>query len=224
MRLSFHPGYAVLTALFMLGIYMLSATPDYGSGGFINLVPKLLSKVLHVLIYSGLAWCLLKTFSGGTPGRTTFGSFRARRTRRFMKNLEYRMVNPEFGRPKDAASETSSFGIRSSIFDISATASCQPPPASCPLIVASSSLPAASLMQLYSLVALLAAAYAASDEWHQSFVVGRTASFSDVLLDCVGIAGLLLVHLLSRRPGVPSLTPSPQPSKFAVRRSKSESQ
>lgn len=34
---------------------------------------------------------------------------------------------------------------------------------------------------------LLAVLYAASDEWHQSFVPGRSACIEDVLLDSVGI-------------------------------------
>lgn len=46
-------------------------------------------------------------------------------------------------------------------------------------------------------VALLtAAAYAATDEWHQSFVPGRTAAVSDVLIDSSGaLVGLSLVFL-----------------------------
>lgn len=50
---------------------------------------------------------------------------------------------------------------------------------------------------LYGAVGLFACAYAALDEWHQSFVPGRFASVSDVFLDCVGIIGLLLVHRLN---------------------------
>ncbi len=34
---------------------------------------------------------------------------------------------------------------------------------------------------------LISIAYAASDEWHQSFVPGRSACIEDVLLDSVGI-------------------------------------
>jgi VanZ family protein len=33
-----------------------------------------------------------------------------------------------------------------------------------------------------------ALAYASSDEWHQSFVPGRTATPRDVAIDCIGIA------------------------------------
>lgn len=52
--------------------------------------------------------------------------------------------------------------------------------------------------QLYGAISLLAGAYAAFDEWHQSFVAGRSASVGDFLLDCLGIAGLLLLHRLRR--------------------------
>jgi VanZ family protein len=46
-------------------------------------------------------------------------------------------------------------------------------------------------------VFLVAAAYAALDEWHQSFVPGRTASMGDFLLDIVG-SGAMLLFLQSR--------------------------
>lgn len=36
-------------------------------------------------------------------------------------------------------------------------------------------------------------AYAALDEWHQSFVPGRQASVGDVLIDLAGICGMLLM-------------------------------
>jgi VanZ family protein len=40
---------------------------------------------------------------------------------------------------------------------------------------------------------LLAALYAASDEWHQSFVPGRTPAVTDVVIDaCGALAGLLV--------------------------------
>ena len=43
------------------------------------------------------------------------------------------------------------------------------------------------------LALLIAAAYAATDEWHQSFVPGRTAALFDVLIDSSGAsAGLTL--------------------------------
>ena len=41
----------------------------------------------------------------------------------------------------------------------------------------------------------LAVAYAASDEWHQSFVPSREASVHDVIIDATGAAlGLVLLH------------------------------
>jgi len=40
---------------------------------------------------------------------------------------------------------------------------------------------------------LITAAFAASDEFHQSFVMSRTASPHDVLIDCVGVACAILV-------------------------------
>jgi VanZ family protein len=36
-------------------------------------------------------------------------------------------------------------------------------------------------------------AYAVFDEWHQSFVAGRNASVSDVIVDVIGAALMLLV-------------------------------
>ena len=46
----------------------------------------------------------------------------------------------------------------------------------------------------YTAIGLTAGAYAALDEWHQSFVPGRTASLGDFFLDALGIAGCLLIH------------------------------
>lgn len=39
--------------------------------------------------------------------------------------------------------------------------------------------------------------FAAVDEWHQSFVQGRSASFFDLLLDTMGIGAVLLFYRLS---------------------------
>lgn len=36
--------------------------------------------------------------------------------------------------------------------------------------------------------------YAASDEWHQSFVMGRHASMADFMADCIGILVVGLVY------------------------------
>lgn len=50
-----------------------------------------------------------------------------------------------------------------------------------------------------NLALLMAIVYALSDEWHQSFVPGRSATFSDVLVDASGaLIGLLLIWLGSR--------------------------
>lgn len=43
------------------------------------------------------------------------------------------------------------------------------------------------------LTCLGAGTFAVLDEWHQSFVPGRVASVSDVLIDLAGIGGMLLV-------------------------------
>lgn len=41
--------------------------------------------------------------------------------------------------------------------------------------------------------------YGVSDEWHQSFVPGRTPDIMDVLTDAIGAAvGLVLIHQLAR--------------------------
>lgn len=48
--------------------------------------------------------------------------------------------------------------------------------------------------------AILAALYAASDEFHQTFIPGRNGTVADVLIDLVGVAlGLLLHPWLERR-------------------------
>lgn len=58
--------------------------------------------------------------------------------------------------------------------------------------------------QLYRISWLLGGAYAILEEWHQSFVPGRTASLGDLLLDFLGIAGLLLFHSAKHHRGLPS--------------------
>lgn len=50
---------------------------------------------------------------------------------------------------------------------------------------------------------IISAAYAASDELHQSFVPGRTASFMDVLLDCSGAAAACLALLVRHKKSAP---------------------
>ncbi len=45
------------------------------------------------------------------------------------------------------------------------------------------------------LALLLTIFYAASDEWHQTFVPGRSGRLSDVLIDTLGaVAAILLLH------------------------------
>ncbi|WP_442601414.1 VanZ family protein [Paenibacillus sp. KN14-4R] len=44
------------------------------------------------------------------------------------------------------------------------------------------------------LSAFLSVAYAASDEWHQSFVVGRTGHAIDVAVDAIGVAVVVLIY------------------------------
>ena len=68
--------------------------------------------------------------------------------------------------------------------------------------------------EAYAVVGLLAGGYGLLDEWHQSFVAGRFASLTDLLLDCLGIGGLLVIHFMRRgkredpwkssRPSVPN--------------------
>jgi VanZ family protein len=48
------------------------------------------------------------------------------------------------------------------------------------------------------LAAAVALAYASSDEWHQSFVPGRTATPRDVAIDCIGIALAMLAVTRTR--------------------------
>lgn len=58
--------------------------------------------------------------------------------------------------------------------------------------------------QTVGIALLITASYAATDEWHQSFVPGRTAAIGDVLIDSSGgLLSLLIVlfwyHILSPR-------------------------
>ena len=54
-------------------------------------------------------------------------------------------------------------------------------------------------LKLAILALFLAIAYALSDEWHQSFVPGRSATLSDVMVDASGaLIGLLLIWFGSR--------------------------
>lgn len=53
---------------------------------------------------------------------------------------------------------------------------------------------------------LLATTYGAADEWHQSFVPGRTAEVADVVKDLLGAALFTFIHSRrrSRSGGVPA--------------------
>ncbi len=69
---------------------------------------------------------------------------------------------------------------------------------------------------IWALSWILAVLYAASDEWHQSFVPGRHPQLTDVLIDACGAAtGLLIFWWLQRRAqgsalpaGKPAITPT----------------
>ena len=59
-------------------------------------------------------------------------------------------------------------------------------------------------LRMFGVAFLVAAIYAALDEFHQSFVATRTASPWDVAIDCVGaIAGLVLYRLARKRKARP---------------------
>jgi VanZ family protein len=61
-------------------------------------------------------------------------------------------------------------------------------------------------MSILLLIAWVACAiFAASDEFHQSFVPSRTASPTDVMIDtCGALAGLLTCLILARRKSAPA--------------------
>lgn len=47
----------------------------------------------------------------------------------------------------------------------------------------------------WKILVAIGSLFAASDEWHQSFIPGRDASVLDWISDCVGILGtLFLIH------------------------------
>lgn len=51
----------------------------------------------------------------------------------------------------------------------------------------------------YALVGLAAVGFAVVDEWHQSFVPNRFAGVGDIVLDGIGIGGVILLHAYSRK-------------------------
>lgn len=62
------------------------------------------------------------------------------------------------------------------------------------------SLPRPLVSRVIGLSALLSFAYALSDEWHQSFVPGRTFDVWDLCADAAGIVAVLAVLKLRARP------------------------
>ncbi|MCW3016800.1 MAG: VanZ family protein [Solirubrobacterales bacterium] len=60
--------------------------------------------------------------------------------------------------------------------------------------------------------ALIAMAYAATDEWHQTFVEGRHGTPVDWLIDCSGVAiAILITRRVQRRSAIPTTSRAPSP-------------
>lgn len=57
-----------------------------------------------------------------------------------------------------------------------------------------------SVARAVGLALLLSVAYGASDEWHQSFVAGRSGSEIDVAIDAAGAAAAALLRLRTGGP------------------------
>ncbi|HEY4282465.1 MAG TPA: VanZ family protein [Chthoniobacterales bacterium] len=53
---------------------------------------------------------------------------------------------------------------------------------------------------------LIAAGFAASDEYHQSFVPSRTSTTHDVVIDCLGAALAVLICVILSRPRAVTVT------------------
>ena len=51
----------------------------------------------------------------------------------------------------------------------------------------------------YVVVGSVATVFAILDEWHQSFVPDRFAGVGDVVLDCIGIASVIMLHAYGTR-------------------------
>jgi hypothetical protein len=64
MGIRLEPRYALLTLAWTAAIYLLSSRVELGTGDSHPAV-ALASNLLHVPLFAGLAFCLLKTLSGG---------------------------------------------------------------------------------------------------------------------------------------------------------------
>lgn len=114
-------SYVVAALGYMTGIFILSS-----SEGKFGPSSLLLTKVLHIPLFAGVAGCLLLAVTGGRW---------------------YRRVS----------------------------------------------------IQAYALVGFVAIAYAAADEWRQTFVIDRIGSVGDFLLDSAGVGLAIVIHALVAR-------------------------
>lgn len=64
MGIRLDPWYGLLTLVWTAAIYLLSSRVELGTGDS-HPVVALASNLFHVPLFAGLAFCLLKTFSGG---------------------------------------------------------------------------------------------------------------------------------------------------------------
>lgn len=53
-----------------------------------------------------------------------------------------------------------------------------------------------SVLDLVIYPMIIAVIFASTDEYHQTFVVGRHGEFKDVLIDCVGVIGIYIAIFL----------------------------
>jgi VanZ family protein len=58
------------------------------------------------------------------------------------------------------------------------------------LLVRAFRLHVARATHAWLLAMLVAAVYACSDEWHQTFVPGREGTVRDIVIDCLGVVGV----------------------------------
>lgn len=64
MGIKLHPGYGLVTLLYLGGIYWLSSLPEVGGGRHDPLV-QLASNLLHIPLFAGVTFCLWQALSGG---------------------------------------------------------------------------------------------------------------------------------------------------------------